>query len=161
MTTSVSTIDAKEMLSELVNRVSHHKERVVLTRRGKEIAALISMEDLQLLISYQQKIDLEAAREALKEARDQGTISFNDLKQTTTQTPYVVKIAPRAEREFRALPDKDQKNIIKLIEALGINPRPPGANKIEGLTGLYCEETNSYRLIYKVEEQELLLLFMR
>ena len=76
-------------------------------------------------------------------------------------TPYYVKIAPAAQRQIRALTPKVQKTIIKLIEALGINPRPPGVKKIEGMTGLYSSEVNHLRLIYKVEEQEVLLLMVK
>jgi len=77
-----------------------------------------------------------------------------------SDTPYHVRIAPAAMRHIRVLPHKAQKLIIKLIEALAINPRPPGASKIEGMMGLYCEIVNSHRLIYKVEEQEVLLLLV-
>lgn len=78
-----------------------------------------------------------------------------------TNTPYNVKIAPAALRQILALQNKQQKTIIKLIEALAINPRPPGVNKIDGMTGLYCEEVNHQRLIYKVEDQEVLLLLVK
>lgn len=78
-----------------------------------------------------------------------------------TNTPYNVRIAPAAHRQILALPSKNQKTIIKLIEALAINPRPPGVKKIEGMTGLYCEDVNHQRLIYKVEEQEVLLLLIK
>lgn len=76
-------------------------------------------------------------------------------------TPYHIKIAPAAQRQIRVLSSKYQKSIIKFIEALAINPRPPGAKKIEGMTGLYSEEVNHVRLIYKVEEQEVLLLLIK
>ena len=76
-------------------------------------------------------------------------------------TPYHVLLAPAAQRQIRTLPAKNKKVILKLIEALGINPRPPGATKIAGMTGLYCEDANHHRLIYKVEEQEVLLLIVK
>jgi prevent-host-death family protein len=79
-TTSVTTIEAKEDFSELINRVSHSKERIILTRRDKEIAVIIPIEDYALLQASQNKHDLHAATEALKEARIQGTISLEDLK---------------------------------------------------------------------------------
>lgn len=77
-----------------------------------------------------------------------------------TNTPYHIKVAPAAQRHIRNLHGKNQKIIIKLIEALAINPRPPGATKIEGMTGLYYETVDKHRLIYKVEEQEVLLLLV-
>ena len=76
-------------------------------------------------------------------------------------TPYDLQIAPAAYRQIRTLTPKYQQQIIKLIEALAINPRPPGAKKIEGLTGLYSEDVNHIRLIYKVEDQEVLLLLVK
>ena len=81
MTTTISTTDAKEQFSELVNRVTHHKEWVILTRRGKEVAALVPLEDLSLLQKSIDKIDLQEATEALKQARNQGTISLEELKE--------------------------------------------------------------------------------
>lgn len=81
MTTStVTTIEAKEDLPELINRVAHNKERIVLTRRDKEVAAIISMEDFALLLSTQNTVDLHDAVEALKEARQQGTVSLDQLQ---------------------------------------------------------------------------------
>lgn len=76
-------------------------------------------------------------------------------------TPYHIKIAPAAHRQILALSTKYQKILFKLIEALAINPRPPGAKKIDGMTGLYSEDVNHLRLIYKVEEQEVLLLLIK
>lgn len=78
-----------------------------------------------------------------------------------TTTPYTIKIAPAAQRHIRALDIKHRKTVIKLIEALAINPRPPGVRKIDGMTGLYSEEVNHLRLIYKVEEQEVLVLLVK
>lgn len=82
-TTSVNTLDAKEGFSELINRVSHNKERIILVRRGKDIAAIVPLEDLALLEESQSKTDLEEAAEALKEARVNGTLALEDLKNQT------------------------------------------------------------------------------
>jgi len=77
----VATTEAKDQFIELVNRVAHGKERIILTRRGKEIAAIIPMEDLALLQSNQNQEDLTAAIDALKEARESGTILLDQLKE--------------------------------------------------------------------------------
>ncbi|TAK79084.1 MAG: type II toxin-antitoxin system Phd/YefM family antitoxin [Gammaproteobacteria bacterium] len=79
---SINTADAKEQFSDLINRVSHHKECVIFTRRGKEIAVMIPMEDWQLLQASRDKSDLQQAVEALQEARTQGTISLDELKES-------------------------------------------------------------------------------
>lgn len=76
-------------------------------------------------------------------------------------SPYHVKFSPAAVRQIKELPPKQRKLVIKLAEALAINPRPPGSQKIEGMTGLYSEAVNQMRLIYKVEDQEILLLLVK
>lgn len=82
-TTSINTVEAKEEFSELLNRVSHNKERIILVRRGKEVAAVVPIEDLMLLQASQDKSDLHEAVEALKEARTQGTLTLEQLKEKT------------------------------------------------------------------------------
>lgn len=76
-------------------------------------------------------------------------------------SPYHVKIAPSAHKQIHALPNKYRKIIIKLAEALAINPRPPGAKKISGMIGLYSETIDHLRIVYKVEDQEILLLLVK
>lgn len=76
-------------------------------------------------------------------------------------TPYHIKIAPAAGIQIKKLPAKLQRIVIKLTEALAMNPRPPGAQKIAGMTGLYSEQVDNLRLIYKVEDQEILLLLIK
>lgn len=76
-------------------------------------------------------------------------------------TPYHIKISPAALRQISGLQSKHQKTIIRLLEALAINPRPPAANKIEGMSGLYREDVEHLHLIYKIEDQEVLLLLVR
>lgn len=79
--TLINTIDAKEQFADLINRVAHNKERVVLTRRGNEIAVIIPIDDLKLLLESQDKHDLNEAIDSLKEARNSNTITLDQLKE--------------------------------------------------------------------------------
>jgi len=67
MHNTVTTAEARKKLAEIVNRVAYGKEPVILTRRGEEIAALISMEELELLQLIEDHIDIEDAKKALIE----------------------------------------------------------------------------------------------
>ncbi len=78
----MNTMEAKEQFADLINRVAHSKERIVLTRRGKEIAAIVPLEDLKVLQATQDKHDLHAAIDALKEARSTGTMTLDQLKES-------------------------------------------------------------------------------
>ena len=58
---------AREQFADIVNRVSYRGERVLLERHGKGVAALVPVEDLELLEALEDKLDVAAARAALAE----------------------------------------------------------------------------------------------
>jgi prevent-host-death family protein len=58
---------AREEFSELLNQVSYLGERIIVHRRGKNVAALVSLEDLQLIQEIEDKLDNAAADAALEE----------------------------------------------------------------------------------------------
>ena len=76
----VTTVNARAQFSEIINRAAFGKERVTLTRRGKEIVAVVPIEDVQLLEALEDKIDLEEARASLAEAKKKGTIPWAKIK---------------------------------------------------------------------------------
>jgi prevent-host-death family protein len=49
MTRSFNTADVKARLSELISRVVSSGERLIVLRRGKPVAALVSLQDLHRL----------------------------------------------------------------------------------------------------------------
>lgn len=62
MNRNVPVTEARKDLAELVNRVAYQGERVVLTRHGKAMAAIVSAEDLELLERLlAERIDLTQA----------------------------------------------------------------------------------------------------
>jgi prevent-host-death family protein len=75
---------AREEFPEIVNRAAYGKERTIVSRRGKDLAAVIPIEDLRLLERLAReemdRADLEDARAALKEAEEEGTISLEEAR---------------------------------------------------------------------------------
>lgn len=43
---TITTVAARENFAELINQASYGGRRVILTRRGKPVAALVSLHDL-------------------------------------------------------------------------------------------------------------------
>ena len=78
---TLNTTDAREKLAEVLNRVAYAKDRVRITRRGREIAAVVPIEDLELIERLEDKIDLQEAEKALSEARDNGTIPLEKIRE--------------------------------------------------------------------------------
>lgn len=75
---------ARESFSELVSRAAYSKEHVVVTRNGKKMAALIPIEEFALLESVlnelEYKRDVDEARQALEEIKQEGTVPWEKIK---------------------------------------------------------------------------------
>jgi prevent-host-death family protein len=75
---SLPASEARARFSEILNAVSVRGDRVILERHGKPVAALISIEDLEMFQYLEDKMDIALAEEALAEGGDR--ISSDELK---------------------------------------------------------------------------------
>lgn len=74
----IAASDARVQFAEIVNKVAFGGERIVLHRHGKDVAAIVPVEDLELLRMLEDRMDLEAARAALNEKASR--VSWKKLK---------------------------------------------------------------------------------
>jgi prevent-host-death family protein len=74
----VPASEARKRLGDILNAVEFKGERVILDRRGKAVAAVVPVEDLELLERLEDRLDLEAARAALQEPGSR--ITLDELK---------------------------------------------------------------------------------
>ena len=72
--------EARIHLTDIVNEVAYGGERIILTRKGKQMVAIIPLEDLRVLEALENKIDLEDAKKALRDIEKHGTVSWEDAK---------------------------------------------------------------------------------
>ncbi len=72
--------EAREELSELVNRVAYGHERIVLVRHGKEVAALVPASDAALLDALEDEFDLAAVREALADPANTRNVPMEEVR---------------------------------------------------------------------------------
>jgi prevent-host-death family protein len=72
--------EVRHNLAEIINQVAYGGERVVITRHGKQLVALVPIEDYELLEELEDRIDLAKTRAALEEAKAQGTIPWEQVK---------------------------------------------------------------------------------
>jgi prevent-host-death family protein len=75
-----TTAEARDRFSEVVNEASYGSKRVLLTRHGKSVAAVVSVADLELLQQIERLLDIERANKALAEAKAGRIKTLEQLK---------------------------------------------------------------------------------
>ncbi len=71
----VTASKARDEWADILNRVAYGGERIVVRRHHRDMAVLIGMEDARLLESLEDRLDVEAAKRALKEG---GSLSVEE-----------------------------------------------------------------------------------
>lgn len=75
--------------------------------------------------------------------------------------PYQIIILPAAERELRKLPRPAFLKIDAAILSLADNPRPVGCKRLQGFADTYRIRTGNYRVLYRIEDKELIIEVIR
>jgi prevent-host-death family protein len=77
--TRMGVSDAREHLGDVIDRARYTQERVVLTKRGREVGAIISIDDLKLLEMLEDQLDIKEARLALEESQGER-VSYDEVR---------------------------------------------------------------------------------
>ena len=76
----MSTSEARNHFSDLINRAAYGKERIRLTRRGKDIVGIVPVEDLELLRRLEDELDIYLANgEKGRIAAGEATIPLDQV----------------------------------------------------------------------------------
>jgi mRNA interferase RelE/StbE len=67
---------------------------------------------------------------------------------------YKILFKKSVWKDFESIPKNDLKKILKSIELLGENPRPPGCQKLSGQER-YRLRQGRYRIVYSIQDIEL------
>ena len=78
--TAISVADARSDLAELLNRVAYGKERLVITRHGREIAAIVPVEDLKLADRLRRFVSRKDVARALDDLDSGNAASWEKLR---------------------------------------------------------------------------------
>jgi prevent-host-death family protein len=78
--TRIPATAVRNAFSDTLNRVAFKGERIVLERHGKAVAALVSVEDLELLEALEDRLDAEAVRAARAARKESGTIPYEEIR---------------------------------------------------------------------------------
>ena len=74
---------------------------------------------------------------------------------------YKLLIKPSAAKEIESAPKKDRLRIIKRIQELSSDPRPPGCEKLSGHDDKYRVRQGTYRIVYTISDVGLVICIVK
>ncbi|MEQ1845740.1 MAG: type II toxin-antitoxin system RelE/ParE family toxin [Nitrospira sp.] len=74
---------------------------------------------------------------------------------------YSILLSPSAERQLRSFAPAIQKRLVKRMKMLQHHPRPQGVKKLTGEDYLYRIREGDYRIIYTIQDKELIVLIVK
>ncbi|HET6568551.1 MAG TPA: type II toxin-antitoxin system Phd/YefM family antitoxin [Rhodothermales bacterium] len=69
---TTTTGELRKNLAEIINQAAYGHERTVITRAGKPLAAIVSIEDLEAMEALEDLTDIRAAEAAKREDAEHG-----------------------------------------------------------------------------------------
>jgi prevent-host-death family protein len=75
-----TTREARNNMAEIINSAAFGHERIVLTRRGKGLVAVVPIEDLEVLERIEDMEDLRAVEAALADPENRKRIPWEEVK---------------------------------------------------------------------------------
>jgi mRNA interferase RelE/StbE len=73
---------------------------------------------------------------------------------------FKVSVKQSVAKDLRRIPKKEVARILKRIESLAREPRPPGVEKLSGQEK-YRIRQGAYRIIYEIKDQELVVVIVK
>ncbi len=74
---------------------------------------------------------------------------------------YRIELKPPAAKSLARLPVDLQKRIVRALETLAGNPRPPGVVKMVGDDNLWRLRVGDFRIVSEIHDDVLLVLVLR
>lgn len=74
---------------------------------------------------------------------------------------YSIQISTKADKSISRLESVTQTRILRAINDLANDPRPPGVKKLKFKTNHYRIRVGDYRIIYSIEDDILRILVIR
>src|SRR3972149_3548196 len=68
------------------------------------------------------------------------------------EASYKLMIKPSAAKEIELAPKKNRLRIVKRIQDLSSDPRPPGCEKLSGHDDKYRIRQGTYRIVYTISD---------
>lgn len=76
----ITTAEARKDMADLLNRTAYGKERFVVTRHGKELVAIVPLEEVTLLDRLRALLSRKEFERALEEMDTDDTVAWDEVR---------------------------------------------------------------------------------
>lgn len=76
----IASTTLHDQTAEVLGRVADGDEEIIVTERGKPVAAIVPIRKLEMIRRIEDRVDAEDARAAREEVNRLGTVSNADVK---------------------------------------------------------------------------------
>ena len=97
--TEISSSSVRQNLSKIIDAVRMAGERILVTQHGRPVAAVISVEDLELLQLLEDRMDVAEARRRIRETVDK--VSLEELRSRSFLEDKLTRRKPKKARDAR------------------------------------------------------------
>lgn len=74
---------------------------------------------------------------------------------------YRIEVSATAERQIRKLGREDQIRVLRLIQHLAVDPRPPGYRKLSAHEDVFRVRVGRFRILYSIEDRRLVVIVLK
>lgn len=82
MFATISAMQLRTSIGDVLNRIEYRGDRVVIERKGTPVAAIIGVPDLRRLEALEHEREVELFRLAKRAAAEDGYVTFDELVAT-------------------------------------------------------------------------------
>ena len=128
----------------------------ILDSDGNKKAVILPIEEYQELLE-----DLDDLA-VIAERRDENTVPHHVLmEELEKMVIYQIEWKASSIKDLKQIDRSIIKLILKRINLLQNEPRPPGVRKLQGTTSMYRIRVGNYRVIYEINDNVLLIYVIR
>lgn len=74
---------------------------------------------------------------------------------------YRIEISATAEKQLRKLRQDDRIRILRAVQGLAREPRPPGCRKIQGYDDVFRIRVGTFRVLYSIDGRRIIVTLLK
>jgi mRNA interferase RelE/StbE len=74
---------------------------------------------------------------------------------------YRIEVSATAERQIKKLGHEDRVRIIRAVQALAVEPHPPGCRKLQGYHDVFRIRVGRYRVLYSIDGRRIVITVLK